>query len=50
LFQMQQDAIKEGQKVLIVDDIIATGKNPRQDGRQGETNRYPSRWLGESSS
>uniref|UniRef100_A0A1Y1JXV6 Adenine phosphoribosyltransferase n=1 Tax=Photinus pyralis TaxID=7054 RepID=A0A1Y1JXV6_PHOPY len=25
LFQMQQDAIKEGQKVLIVDDIIATG-------------------------
>ncbi|KAL7811287.1 adenine phosphoribosyltransferase [Trichoderma aethiopicum] len=25
LFQMQQDAIREGQKVLIVDDIIATG-------------------------
>jgi len=25
LFQMQEDAIKEGQKVLIVDDIIATG-------------------------
>ena len=25
-FQMQQDAVKEGQKVLIVDDIIATGK------------------------
>ncbi|KAF6833374.1 adenine phosphoribosyltransferase [Colletotrichum plurivorum] len=25
LFQMQQDAIKPGQKVLIVDDIIATG-------------------------
>ncbi|KAG6004929.1 hypothetical protein E4U21_000598 [Claviceps maximensis] len=25
MFQMQQDAIKEGQKVLIVDDIIATG-------------------------
>ncbi|KAK2617055.1 adenine phosphoribosyltransferase [Conoideocrella luteorostrata] len=25
LFQMQVDAIKEGQKVLIVDDIIATG-------------------------
>ncbi|KYK56760.1 Adenine phosphoribosyltransferase [Drechmeria coniospora] len=24
-FQMQQDAIREGQKVLIVDDIIATG-------------------------
>ncbi|KAG5912854.1 hypothetical protein E4U42_001750 [Claviceps africana] len=24
-FQMQQDAVKEGQKVLIVDDIIATG-------------------------
>ncbi|EJP69454.1 adenine phosphoribosyltransferase [Beauveria bassiana ARSEF 2860] len=24
-FQMQQDAISEGQKVLIVDDIIATG-------------------------
>lgn len=27
LFQMQKDAIKEGQKVLIVDDIIATGKS-----------------------
>ena len=26
LFQMQQDAIKPGQKVLIVDDIIATGE------------------------
>lgn len=26
LFQMQEDAIKPGQKVLIVDDIIATGK------------------------
>lgn len=25
-FQMQEDAIKEGQKVLVVDDIIATGK------------------------
>ncbi|KAG6021103.1 hypothetical protein E4U41_002614 [Claviceps citrina] len=25
LFQMQEDAVKEGQKVLIVDDIIATG-------------------------
>ncbi|OAA48534.1 adenine phosphoribosyltransferase [Metarhizium rileyi] len=25
LFQMQEDAIQEGQKVLIVDDIIATG-------------------------
>ncbi|VUC21257.1 unnamed protein product [Clonostachys rosea] len=25
LFQMQEDAIKPGQKVLIVDDIIATG-------------------------
>jgi adenine phosphoribosyltransferase len=25
-FQLQSDAIKEGQKVLIVDDIIATGK------------------------
>ncbi|KAG5921949.1 hypothetical protein E4U53_003748 [Claviceps sorghi] len=25
MFQMQQDAVKEGQKVLIVDDIIATG-------------------------
>ncbi|KID89587.1 adenine phosphoribosyltransferase [Metarhizium guizhouense ARSEF 977] len=30
LFQMQQDAIKEGQKVLIVDDIIATGKLGQQ--------------------
>jgi adenine phosphoribosyltransferase len=26
LFQMQQDAIQPGQNVLIVDDIIATGK------------------------
>lgn len=26
LFQMQEDAIKPGQKVLIVDDIIATGE------------------------
>ena len=25
IFQMQKDAIKPGQKVLIVDDIIATG-------------------------
>jgi adenine phosphoribosyltransferase len=25
-FQMQEDAIKPGQKVLVVDDIIATGK------------------------
>ncbi|OAA32073.1 adenine phosphoribosyltransferase [Moelleriella libera RCEF 2490] len=29
LFQMQKDAIKEGQKVLIVDDIIATGGSAR---------------------
>lgn len=27
VFQMQSDAIKPGQKVVIVDDIIATGKN-----------------------
>lgn len=26
-FQMQMDAVTEGQKVLIVDDIIATGKS-----------------------
>lgn len=26
-FQMQVDSIKEGQSVLIIDDIIATGKN-----------------------
>lgn len=25
-FQMQKDAIKPGQKVIIIDDIIATGK------------------------
>jgi adenine phosphoribosyltransferase len=25
-FQMQADAVKPGQKVLIVDDIIATGE------------------------
>lgn len=28
-FQMQGDAVKKGQKVLIVDDIIATGKDYR---------------------
>ena len=26
-FQIQRDAIKPGQKVIVVDDIIATGKN-----------------------
>ena len=26
VFEMQKDAIRPGQKVLIVDDIIATGK------------------------
>lgn len=25
-FQIQADAVKKGQKVLVVDDIIATGK------------------------
>lgn len=28
LFQIQRDAIKEGQRVLVVDDIIATGMRP----------------------
>jgi adenine phosphoribosyltransferase len=27
-FEIQADAIKPGQKVLVVDDIIATGKPP----------------------
>lgn len=27
-FQMQSDAIKPGQKVIVVDDIIATGQSP----------------------
>lgn len=27
-FQMQEGAVKPGQKVLIVDDIIATGESP----------------------
>ena len=27
-FEMQSDAIQKGQKVVIVDDIIATGKSP----------------------
>lgn len=27
-FQMQADAVKAGQKVLVVDDIIATGRSP----------------------
>jgi len=31
LFQMQSDAIKEGQKVLVVDDIIATGNVPHRN-------------------
>lgn len=30
-FQMQQDAVREGQKVLIVDDIIATGESQSRD-------------------
>jgi len=30
-FQVQQDAVKEGQKVLVVDDIIATGKRHCSD-------------------
>lgn len=34
LFQMQEDAIKEGQKVLVVDDIIATGKLPSMFRRE----------------
>jgi len=33
IFQMQEDAIKPGQKVLIVDDIIATGKACRHRSR-----------------
>ncbi|KAI9899049.1 hypothetical protein N3K66_005510 [Trichothecium roseum] len=32
LFQMQEDAIKPGQKVLIVDDIIATGGSAKAAG------------------
>lgn len=28
VFEIQQNAIKPGQKVLVVDDIIATGKHP----------------------
>ena len=27
-FQMQSDAIKQGQKVIVLDDIIATGIKP----------------------
>lgn len=29
-FQVQSDAVKPGQKVLVVDDIIATGKLPHR--------------------
>lgn len=44
-FQMQQDAVREGQKVLIVDDIIATGMSPPSVvTHQTLTMR---RWLGE---
>ena len=28
-FQIQSDAIKQGQQVLVIDDIIATGTSPR---------------------
>jgi hypothetical protein len=40
-FQMQADAVKSGQRVLVVDDIIATGtllsprSNPRMDWLHG---------------
>lgn len=34
VFQMQSDAIKPGAKVVIVDDIIATGKSDRCAGRR----------------
>lgn len=33
-FQMQSDGVKQGQKVLVVDDIIATGEHlPRHESR-----------------
>lgn len=33
-FEMQKDAIKPGQRVVIVDDIIATGECPKNvEGR-----------------
>lgn len=35
-FQIQKDGIKPGQRVLIVDDIIATGEIGRHSGYDGE--------------
>jgi adenine phosphoribosyltransferase len=59
LFQMQADAITEGQKVLVVDDIIATGMSialfcgpigPLDVQKQSEYNaqnaNFVYRWLG----
>jgi adenine phosphoribosyltransferase len=52
LFQMQQDAIQEGQKVLIVDDIIATGEPCTYPSKftLARLSHLPvnsSRWLGQ---
>jgi adenine phosphoribosyltransferase len=44
-FQMQEDAIKPGQKVLIVDDIIATGLSPRNLHCSPPLADPSSRWL-----
>lgn len=35
-FQIQKDAIKQGQRVIVVDDIIATGKLPAPVGIKRE--------------
>jgi adenine phosphoribosyltransferase len=45
-FQMQADAVKPGQKVLIVDDIIATGEcGPFIPSLLGQYADYITRWL-----
>lgn len=42
-FQIQSDAVTKGQSVLVVDDIIATGKDPSLRG--GMVADLCNRWL-----
>lgn len=41
LFQIQRDAIKQGQRVLVVDDLIATGMSARLNTfKKARTNQW----------